>query len=375
MPVIDQPACEIDYTNWRGERALRQVHIERIVYKESEWHKGSQWIVEGIDQKQNVRRDFALEGIHSWNLGDKLLTHALDEEPIEQIVLVIREEIRKRGDLPGFSVSDQETLLEQLASFDFGRFYLRNRGLNGYWTDYVVSYPERKTKASGLEAFLLERAPVVLATQERYQHFQKAIQARLKGGMTLASVPCGVMGDLLSLDHARAPNVRMIGIDLDPLSLAEGAKRAEVAGLAKACEFRLEDAWELSLKGEVDILVSNGLTIYDPSDAHTIELLYSFFEALKPGGTLITSTLTVPPLIDSSSEWRMDQINTSDLALQKVIFGEIAKAGFGSYRSTRKMTQMLVQAGFEAPEVIWDRAHIFPTLIARKPIAMQVSDH
>jgi len=120
---------------------------------------------------------------------------------------------------PPMPIEDQLALLDQLTEFDLGNFLLRNKGLNGEWTSYVILHGPEKEDLSPLEGWFLNKAPVVLATQERYSIFQREIQARLKKGMSLASVPCGVTEDLMTLDFSEAQKVSLFGIDLDPESI------------------------------------------------------------------------------------------------------------------------------------------------------------
>ena len=101
-------------------------------------------------------------------------------------------------------------LRSALGQFELGRFLLDNRGLNGYWTSYVLLFPDRGrqtnlssdgTPLSELETWLLNRCPIILATQERFRIAQMVTQQQLRAGMSLASLPCGLMDDLLSLDY------------------------------------------------------------------------------------------------------------------------------------------------------------------------------
>ncbi len=58
----------IDYTNYRGERAIRRIRPIKIEYESNEWHEERQWLLYATDlDKENAVRTFALENIHSWN--------------------------------------------------------------------------------------------------------------------------------------------------------------------------------------------------------------------------------------------------------------------------------------------------------------------
>lgn len=56
----------IDYTNYRGERALRTIKPNSIWFGSNEWHPDKQWFVTAIDIDRNVSRDFAMRNIHEW---------------------------------------------------------------------------------------------------------------------------------------------------------------------------------------------------------------------------------------------------------------------------------------------------------------------
>jgi predicted DNA-binding transcriptional regulator YafY len=56
----------IDYTNWRGERAVRRIRPVSISFENNEWHPETQWLLEAVDLVKNETRTFALKNIHSW---------------------------------------------------------------------------------------------------------------------------------------------------------------------------------------------------------------------------------------------------------------------------------------------------------------------
>lgn len=53
----------IDYTNHRGERALRRVVPQRIWFGSTPWHPEKQWLMEAFDLDRQAQRDFALTDI------------------------------------------------------------------------------------------------------------------------------------------------------------------------------------------------------------------------------------------------------------------------------------------------------------------------
>ncbi len=255
--------------------------------------------------------------------------------------------------------------LEALASFPLGRFLLINRGLNGYWTDYVIKHAQnRQRDLCPMENFLLNCAPTCLATQERFQIFQQQLQKRVCDDVKLASLPCGLMSDLLTLDYANCNNFSLIGIDIDSQSLQLAQEQAKQRGLYNHVSLFELDAWELNLTEQVDVITSNGLNIYEPSRERCIELYQRFFENLKPGGVLITSFLTYP--IGPKIEWDLSKVNMKDAMRQKLILGDIVNASWQSFCSSEEVITQLEEAGFENIEIYWDRAKIFPTVVAHK---------
>lgn len=57
---------EIDYTNWRGERRVREIRPFRLSFESNEWHPQKQWLLYAFDRGDGKLKSFALRGIHSW---------------------------------------------------------------------------------------------------------------------------------------------------------------------------------------------------------------------------------------------------------------------------------------------------------------------
>jgi predicted DNA-binding transcriptional regulator YafY len=57
---------EIDYTNWRGERAWRKIFPTKLSWANSEWHPQDQWLLLAWDCEKSADREFALSGIHGF---------------------------------------------------------------------------------------------------------------------------------------------------------------------------------------------------------------------------------------------------------------------------------------------------------------------
>lgn len=192
------------------------------------------------------------------------------------------------------------------------------------------------------------------------------MQHRVKNGFVLASVPCGMMADLIDLDFSGAHNCKLVGIDLDQSALKDAGRYAEKKGGSGSIDLRAADAWALNCHEEFDVLTSNGLNIYEPSD-HRVTLLFKqFFDALKPGRVLITSYLSIPPIPGLQSEWFLSAVNGKDALLQKILFADILQVKWQAYRSRQSMEEILKAAGFDAIEFFDDKAGVFPVVVAKK---------
>lgn len=68
--MIDhQPSTEIiiDYTNHRGERALRRISpLGGMQFTKTEWHPEYQWFLYARDIERDKLRLFAMKDIHKW---------------------------------------------------------------------------------------------------------------------------------------------------------------------------------------------------------------------------------------------------------------------------------------------------------------------
>lgn len=307
---------------------------------------------------------------HSNSTAHLISHEEVHEETDAKLLARTRSRLICAGDLPNVTVAQLLSLADELSSSDLGRFLLRNRGLNAYWTHQVVTHVPgtfTPSTAEGLDYHLFERLPATLATRERFGIFRMELKALMKPGITVASVPSGFMGDLFLLDYGHAPDISFVGVDLDPAAL-EGAKAlAAEAGLANQLTLLQQDAWALELDGNVDVLVSNGLNIYEPDDERVVALYRLFRDSLRPGGTLITSFLTPPPTISAASPWNLQAIEPEAVALQTLLFVKIIEAKWQTFRTHTQTLEQLHRAGFADIRFIDDRARMFPAVVARRP--------
>jgi SAM-dependent methyltransferase len=293
----------------------------------------------------------------------------------EEALDIITNRIKLRGDLPYVSIERQLELLTALGQFAFGRHLIQRGDLNGYWTHYAITHPQQgrltglnseNKPFTSIESFLLDSAPAALATQERFDIFKKETQKRLYDGVSLASIPCGFMAELLTLDFSQVSDFSLCGIDIDPEALRHSQQIAASRRLENHCTFLQKDAWDSTDKEVFDIITSNGLTIYEPDHQKVEDLYRQFYSALKPNGCLITSFLTPPPIPGTKTEWDLSAVDAHHALLQKIIFSDILEAKWQVYRPEELVKSLLLQVGFSRVEIVYDKAHIFPTAIAVK---------
>jgi SAM-dependent methyltransferase len=272
--------------------------------------------------------------------------HSLDLEKI-------KERIKNSQDL-ALPVEQELQILEELTKFELGKWLLENKGLNGFWTAYLILHAPQEKNLSLLEHFVVHELPVVCATRERFGIFQTQLHKYIKPGMAVASAPCGLMDDLLLL---QIDNLTLYGLDLDDNSLQLAKENA--VKFAKSATFAKVNAWDLSAyKEKFNVITSNGLNIYEPDDERVTELYQQFNNSLVPGGILITSFLTFP------DTWQ--NFDSDKLAKQRAIFKDIIGTKWQSFRTQDITMSQLSKAGFEVVEIIYDKQRMFPTVVARK---------
>lgn len=302
-------------------------------------------------------------------------THFEENGSFEEVLQNLKKRIISRGDLPHVSVKYQLEIVSLLCEFPLGRFILENKGANGFWTDYMVSHPKRG-RISGLniegklfnyvEDFLLNRCPVVLAHQERFNIFQRLMQERIQENVILASVPCGLMRDLLTLDFSGIGNFKLIGVDIDKESIALGKQLATEKGVANV-NFIQGDAWDFPFhKEELDLITSSGLNVYESDPKKVLELYSGFFSALKPGGALITSVLTYPPGESIETKWDLQSIPLEDILMDRILHKDILDVKWRNFRSEDNLIDEFQKVGFSKVLVYFDKCRIFPTILAQK---------
>lgn len=57
-------ALWIDYTNWRGERGVRQIRPCDLTWGSNTYHREPQWLLRAWDVERQAIREFAFRDIH-----------------------------------------------------------------------------------------------------------------------------------------------------------------------------------------------------------------------------------------------------------------------------------------------------------------------
>ena len=292
--------------------------------------------------------------------NSKIISHALSSN----FVFADHEEkIRKKESL-SLSLNETLKMLQELAEFDLGKFLLANKGLNGLWTAYIILNGIKKSNLHSLEQWMLNRSPIIVATRERFFIFQKELKKLLKNNMSIASTPCGLMDDLLSMDFSEFSNIKVTGIDLDQESIKLAKQNIKQYNTNAKIEFLVRGAWSLDLTEEYDVIISNGLNIYEPDRATLCELYTQLAKAIKPEGYLITSFLTPSPAMSEESPWR--NFSVHDATKQKAIFADILEVAWQTYRTEAETIPMFEESGFKVQNIVYDRQAMFPTIVLRK---------
>lgn len=317
------------------------------------------------------------------NRLDKLHLPALEQKlgcSLDRLMRVVEAE---PGAQWALRFSDQRqfllSLAENAARSELGRFLLCARGLNWRITDLLfdpayqatLRQQERDHSLGLFDRLVFFTCPLFLATKERFRIFQQQTQPLVADGTVLASLPCGRMRDLLSLDYTHLrQGVRLVGLDKDPEALQGAATlAAETSAIRtprcsvefRGCDILKPRLTETGIHEEFDVVTSNGLNIY-LTDDQCVTFYRHVYDALKPGGTFITSHI-VP-----SVEYRWDQINRDHWRLQTVILTVLIGALWEALvKPTRLVQEQLEQAGFRDVRILPDVQGIFPTFVAKKP--------
>lgn len=66
VPATAKSPVWLDYTNYRGERAVRCVTPKGLWFGTSDYHPERQWLLKVFDHDRQADREYAMSGIHGW---------------------------------------------------------------------------------------------------------------------------------------------------------------------------------------------------------------------------------------------------------------------------------------------------------------------
>lgn len=271
------------------------------------------------------------------------------------------EQIKKKDKL-AIDIADEIQILKQLNTFDLGRFLLKNKGFDGYWISYVINARPIDLHSNMLEKWILFTSPGIKATRERFYIFRQQLHKYLQSNMRIASIPCGMMDDLLNLNYADLHNIEIVGIDIDKNSIILAMENAGNKNIINV-NFIEQNAWTIDFHEYFNIITSNGLNIYEVNKKKLIDLYRRFYKALKKGGIFITSFITPSPISSENSIWKS---SIHDMKKEHAIFFDIVQIKVANFQTEDAITLQLKEVGFEIVEIIYDSQCIFPTVIAKK---------
>ena len=295
-------------------------------------------------------------------------SHSLNNysnEKINEFLVNLKEQIQANNNkfISGYTSNELLELADELKNFDLGRFLIINRGLDGYWTDYVLNYSRNNiTNLTKLEQALFN-SRIFKATYQRHQIFKRENQIMLLNGKHLASIPSGLMSELLDLDYSKVDYINLSAIDIDAQAFNYLKQKYKNFDTKVKVETICIDALSFVREEAFDLISSNGLTIYMKNDNELQHLFNNFFVSLKPGGKLVTSFLTCPS--GENSEHKAIEANEFD-KLATAVFADILQVKWNCYRTTVQMKKLLENSGFTNIEVYGDDNYIFPTITAFK---------
>ena len=297
----------------------------------------------------------------------KLQTHGFDQTNFDKKLSEIRERLNQAGDTKQGTLTNKLAYLQQLTEFEFGRFMISNGGLNGRWSHYAFyEYPRfiDKNKIHPLELRILE-SPFQKSNRERISLVQSILLPELFEGISILSVPCGVMADLTSLDYTKISDFSVTGVDLDNESLKLARSFAEQHKKQNNIHFERQDAWNLKFESNFDIVVSLGLNMYSPSLDIAMQLYKTLFSQLKRGGKLIISFLT-PDISSPDSERDVTLLTPEEIDRQDIA-REVLQIKYQQHTCTSKqIVQYLKEAGFSSVSCYYSKFRAFNIAVATK---------
>jgi SAM-dependent methyltransferase len=261
-------------------------------------------------------------------------------------------------------LKDEIELTHELAKFELGKFLLINKGLNGYWTSYLINKNQENinNEISPLENWLTNKSLFYLI-KDRFTIYQKEIQKRIKSGYHISSIPCGLMDDLLFLNYDNFSDIKLTGIDIDKESLNFAKEKYINYNFKISYNFLQKNALNLNLFNEFELITSNGLNHYISDEYLLIQLYKNFYNSLKTNGYLLISFIP-PPIYNNIYE--KFEISPKDWLIDRAIFDDIIQAKYLNFVTEEKIKLQLSSIGFKIEDIIYNKNGVNPVLVAIK---------
>lgn len=283
----------------------------------------------------------------------------------QQIYTIARSRLISNGTMSEFDLQKPLELLDRLMAFSLGRFWLQNHRLNAHWYDYIMRTHLDSQVSTALERQILYDFPIVLAKRQSFKTIQTILQQSLQNGLHMASAPCGVMGEILTLDYQAIKNIRLTAIDADFQSIVHAGELAEEKGLSTVVSFFQTDLEGLNPKDAYHILIHHAWTMGNFSKNKIQPFLRQCFKALQPGGLFISNFSTCSPEQSKDSPWHMSAISPEMLRLQNLLFSQIIRHVEEPTQTLDSMANFLKEAGFSGIEFIPDDSKMVVTILAK----------
>src|SRR3990167_2142483 len=78
-------------------------------------------------------------------------SHFKEKSSLEEAALELKKQIIDRGNLSQATIEQLLGVIDQLCEFPFGKYMIETKGANGFWTDYLISYPNGYTPGFNIE--------------------------------------------------------------------------------------------------------------------------------------------------------------------------------------------------------------------------------
>lgn len=260
-----------------------------------------------------------------------------------------------------------ESRLNELVAFPIGRFILVNGGLNGYWTNYLARIGcDMINERAKARQFTNETEEYIVASsaEMRGEHemlLRNIIGPLLKPGLAVASVPCGLMSEvLLAAEHFEG--VKLYAIDIDNCNF--DLIREKYGDRLVGNEFHplAMDALTLDFDCKFDLITCLGFVMYLKED-YFPDFLSRLHRALKPGGRLILSFY--PEASEHSTLFACDAALSRMEAIDRE-FVMCIEVRYTTRISTSAMVRYFSKAGFVRISIHGGTYYILPFIEAFK---------